>query len=228
MQERVQKILSNAGYIARRKAEELIEQGRITVNGKTIILGDKADADKDIIKVDGERIKTKTRKIYLAMNKPKFYLVSTAREGNKRTIYDLLDLKERVYPVGRLDFDAEGLILLTNDGDFANKVMHPRYEKEKTYLIKTRDPLDEHMMKNLKEIAIEGRIVNVKTRVINNNTLEMTIHEGRKHVVKRIMFKLGYFVKNLKRTKIGKIELGKIKSGQYRPLTDEEIKAVTS
>ena len=227
MQDRIQKILSNAGITSRRNAEAWIQAGRITVNDKVVRLGDKADPDKDVIKLDEEKLNLKTTKTYIAFYKPKFYLVSTVPEGNKKTIYEFIKLNVRVYPVGRLDYDTEGLLLLTNDGDFANKVMHPRYEQEKTYLVKTKEPLIDNSIKHINQgVNVMGRKVDAKAKIVNRDQhlLEITLHEGRKHIVKKLMFKLGYLVRSLKRIRVGDISIGNLKPGEYRPLTEQEIR----
>ncbi len=232
MEERVQKILSNYGYASRRKAEDLIRAGKVKVNDKVIKLGDKADPEKDIIKIEGEKIRKNVKKIYMALFKPRFYVVSTVPEPGKKSIFELLknmEIKERIYPVGRLDYDTEGLILLTNDGDFANKVMHPRYELEKTYLAKTKEPLIDNSIRHINEgVNIGGRKVLAKAKIVNreNHMVEITLHEGRKHIVKRLLFKLGYLVVFLRRIKIGNIGLGDLKPGEWRYLRMEEVEAL--
>jgi 23S rRNA pseudouridine2605 synthase len=229
MQERIQKILSNAGITSRRNAELWIQGGRITVNDKAVHLGDKADPEKDVIKLDEERLNLKTKRIYIAFYKPRFYVVSTVPEPGKKSIFEipsLADLTQRVYPVGRLDYDTEGLLLLTNDGDFANKVMHPRYEQEKTYQAKTKEPLIDNSIKHINQgVNVMGRKVMAKAKIINReqHLVEITLHEGRKHIVKKLLFKLGYLVKALKRVKVGNISLGNLKPGECRILNESEI-----
>ncbi len=227
MQERVQKIISNAGVTSRRRAEELIATGKVTVNDKVIHLGDKADPDKDRIRINNELVKTKTRKIYIAFYKPRFYLVSTVPEGKKKTIYEFIKLKERVYPVGRLDYDTEGLLLLTNDGEFANRMMHPKYEMEKTYLATTKEPLIDNSIRHINEgVNIGGRKVQARAKIVDRekHQVEITLHEGRKHIVKRLLFKLGYLVRLLRRIKIGSISIGNLKPGEYRFLAEDDIR----
>lgn len=229
MQERIQKIMSNVGFCSRRKAEELIKEGKVTVNDVVVKVGDKADIEKDIIKVDEERISLKKNKIYIAFYKPIEYVVSTVPEHGKKSIFQipsLADIKTRVYPVGRLDYDTEGLLLLTSDGDFANRIMHPRYETEKTYLAKTKEPINLNSIKHLNQgVNIAGRKVQAKAKIASpaHHLIEITLHEGRKHIVKRLLFKLGYLVRALKRTAIGKVKLGDLKPGEWRNLTHEEM-----
>ena len=224
MLERVQKILAAAGIDSRRKCEELIAKGKVLVNNKAIKLGDKADVEKDVITVNGEIIRPE-KKVYFLLNKPKRYVTSLDDPLGRKTIMDLIDVEEKVFPVGRLDRDARGLVLLTNDGELANRVMHPRYDVEKTYLVTVREKLEDKDLEKLeKGVHIEGRkVVPSKVVVHNKNTVEITIHEGRKHIVKRVFFKLGYFVTNLQRTKIATLALGTLKEGEYRALSSAEL-----
>ncbi len=230
MLQRVQKIISNAGYCSRRKAEELIELGLVVVNNKIITIGDKADPDKDSIYVEGEKLKF-GRKIYLAMNKPAHILTTLYDPGQKPTIMKYLQgVDERVFPVGRLDYDAEGLLLLTNDGDFSNLVMHPRYETLKVYHATLRDKIKYGDLSILdRKIKLKDGFVKVDSyKLIKPNVVEIKIHEGRNKIVKRIFKKLGFYVKYLKRVQIGVIKLGRLKPGKWRNLTNLEIESVLS
>ena len=219
MEERVQKIIANSGYCSRRKAEEFISRGKVRVNGNVIKLGDKAE-ETDEIYVDSYQIK-KAKPIYIMMNKPKGYEVTL--NNDVKNIFRLIDIEERVIPVGRLDRSTTGLILLTNDGDFANKMTHPRYEKEKTYLALLDKKISERDFDLLNEgVHLMDGYVKPKVKLINKDRLEITIHEGRKWIIKRMLFKLGYYVKDLTRVRIGNLKLD-VKLGRWRYLTRREV-----
>jgi len=223
--ERIQKIISNAGFCSRRKAEELIEQGRVAVNGKVASIGESAKPDKDIIEIDGRRIWYAKRK-YFAFYKPRDCLCSMKDPSDKPTIMRYLNkIPERVYPIGRLDYNAEGLLLFTNDGNFANLVMHPRYEKSKTYLVGLRKPLKPSDFSRLRgNFRLEDGPVRIEKAIrITDKMIEIRIHEGRNRIVKRIFESLRNNVDSLKRTKIGSIELGKMKPGEIRELSEKEV-----
>jgi len=227
MEERVQKIIANAGICSRRAAEDLIYAGKVKVNGKVITIGSKADASKDKIIVDGKMVKG-SEKVYLAFNKPGDCLTTLDDPAGRKTIFNYLRLKERVIPVGRLDFKTEGLLFLTNDGEFANRVMHPRYEVEKTYLVFLDKPFTlEDIDKVKKGILIEDvKTGNAKVRYASpdKDAIEVTLHEGRNRIVRRMMESLGFTVKRLIRTKVGKVDLGDLKSGKTRVLSYQEIR----
>lgn len=225
MLERVQKILARSGIASRRKCEEVIDEGRVLVNNKQIKLGDKADSEKDVITVDGKRI-VPEKKVYLMLNKPKKYITTVLDEFGRKTILDLVEVKQKVFPVGRLDRDTRGLVLLTNDGELANRIMHPRYGIEKTYRVVVREEeiKGTDLAKLRSGVFIEGRkVVPSKIVVHGKNCVEITLHEGKKHIVKRLFFKLGYFITDLMRTKIANLSLHGIKEGSYRELTKDEL-----
>ena len=226
MQVRVQKIISNAGYCSRRKAEELIRQGLVKVNDKVINLGGKAEPGKDKITVNGREVKIEKR-IYLLFNKPAGCITTLDDPLKRKTIFDVIKIKERIFPVGRLDKNTSGLLLLTNDGDFANKIMHPRYEIEKTYLVETDDPINNNQIKLLeKGVELEdGKTSPAKVKK-KGNSIEITIHEGKKRIVRRMIGYVGLKVLSLKRIKVGKLSLGSLKEGKYRSLTEKEIKSI--
>jgi 23S rRNA pseudouridine2605 synthase len=221
MEERVQKIIANSGYCSRRKAEELISKGKVRVNGRIIKLGDKADLDKDEIYVNTTLLE-KSKPIYIMLNKPKHYEVTLSAEVSK-SVLDLVRLPERIFPVGRLDKNTTGLLLLTNDGDFANKITHPRYEKEKTYFVKLDKGISERDIATIEEgIYLQDGKIKGKIKVYHRDQLEVTIHEGKKWIIKRMFFKLGYYVKELSRTKIGNLRMD-VKIGKWRFLTNKEV-----
>lgn len=232
--ERLQKIIADYGYASRRKAEELIKSGRVKVNGKIVKeLGTKATKN-DIITIDDINInKEITKKVYI-LNKPREVICSVKDEHGRKTVLDYIKTDERIYPIGRLDYDTTGLILLTNDGELANRLMHPRNNIKKTYYAKINGILSLEESKQIKKgIKIEGRVVEVdfiKLRSINkkNNTsiIEITIHEGRNHIIKKLFASLGYDVKKLKREEYGFLNLGNLKSGEYRELSLKEIKTL--
>ena len=222
--ERVQKIISNAGFCSRRKAEEFIAAGKVTVNGRVIKLGDKA-TDKDEIYV-GRQLLESERKRYIKFNKPRFVITTLYDPFGKKTIMEYMqDIPERVFPIGRLDYDAEGLLLLTNDGDFANRVMHPRYEVVKVYEAKTRDRIDRKLVDSLKgKMRLKDGNVKVEyAKWIDSDTVRIAIHEGRNKIVKRIFKELGFYVKKLRRIQVGDVKLGSLKPGRWQELTKEEI-----
>jgi pseudouridine synthase len=214
--ERVQKIMSNAGYCSRRKAEDLIAEGKVLVNSRRIKLGDKADPEKDTILVSGKPLVLEQKKYYL-FYKPRNVLTTLHDPFGKPTIADYTShLPVRVFPVGRLDYDAEGLLILTNDGDFANRLAHPRYETPKTYEAELRDRLRDADLKKLSgTVRLDDGPVKIEScRKLSENYIEITIHEGRHKIVKRIFKELGFYVKRLKRTQVGEYKLGRLKPGQ--------------
>jgi 23S rRNA pseudouridine2605 synthase len=221
--QRVQKLIADAGLASRRQAEKWIEEGRVQVNGNTIKLGDQAGPN-DEVTVNGAKL-PKTKKIYLMVNKPKGY-VTTVRDiyGNK-TVMELVPDGERIYPIGRLDKDTTGLLLFTNDGDFANRIMHPRYEVQKTYIATLDKPFDgAHTKIAEKGIRLKEGVVTASIKILSPRRVAVTLHQGFNHVVKRVMKEMGYWVTDLERTKVGAVTLN-IPSGAFRPLTEEELKS---
>jgi|SRR3989338_3556626 len=226
MLQRVQKILASVGISSRRDCEKLIEQGRVRVNDNIIKLGDKAELGKDKIYVDNQLVKL-VKKIYIMLNKPRGYISSTSEQVGQKVI-DLVRIKQRIFPVGRLDKDTEGLLIMTNDGDFANRIMHPRYEVEKEYEVILNKPFDKKDLDKLKDMYIENRRVDIRNiKIISEKKLIITIHEGRKHIIKKVFRKLGYFVSKLIRVRINNLRLN-IPAGNWRFLNNREIIALTS
>ncbi|MBW3015475.1 rRNA pseudouridine synthase [Candidatus Woesearchaeota archaeon] len=222
---RVQKLLSNYGYCSRRKAEELIEKGHVKVNGKIISLGDKA-TESDMITVDNKPIKPQ-KNIYLMLHKP-VGCVTALSDRFQKTVMEYIKLRERIFPVGRLDFNTSGLLLFTNDGDFANNIMHPRYEINKTYYVKLNKPLAKEDLPKIESgVKLEdAKTSPAKINILSSKELEITIHEGRNRIVRRIFKKLGYSVTELKRTSIGHLNLGNLKPGESRHLSERDIRKI--
>lgn len=231
--ERLQKAIAEAGVTSRRKAEQFILAGKVKVNGKVIQeLGYKVD-EKDRIEVEGVPI-TKEKKVYFLLNKPREMISSVSDEKHRKTVVDLIPCKERIYPVGRLDYDTTGVLLLTNDGEFANILMHPSKEVKKVYIAKIKGILKGEAIKELKQgVLVDGQKVKaerVKVRKIdpkkNTSMVEISIHEGKNHQVKKMFESVGYEVLKLKRERIAFFDLTGLKSGEYRPLTPKEIAKV--
>jgi len=222
--------LADRGLASRRKAEDLIREGRVTVNGKVAVIGEKADPEKDAIKLDGRRLSVSQEKMYVLFYKPK-NVVTTLRDPEDRpTVMDLLPIpKPRLFPVGRLDYDAEGVILLTNDGDLAHQLAHPSHEVPRTYWVKVKGkPEKEEMQRLSRGIRLEDGITApcaiAPLRETEGNTwVEMVLHQGKNRQVKRMWEKIGYPVLKLKRVGFGGLKLGSLQPGEYRLLRPEEV-----
>ena len=234
--ERLQKAIANSGYTSRRKAEELITSNHVTVNGEIVnTLGYKVNGN-DIIAIDGNLITKNTVKEYYILNKPREVICSVSDDKGRKTVVDLIKTEGRIYPVGRLDYDTTGLIILTNDGELANILMHPKNKINKTYIAKINGILNEDDFKKLRKgVLIDDRkliIDNVKVRKIdkikNTSLVEVTIHEGRNHIIRRLFEKLGYDVMKLTRNKFAFLDIDDLKSGEYRELTLKEVKELYS
>jgi 23S rRNA pseudouridine2605 synthase len=234
MLERLQKIISAAGIASRRAAEDIIIEGRVRVNGKVVSeLGSKADPGKDHIKVDGKLINPRQPQTYIMLNKPAGYITTMSDPEKRPTVQDFMKgVRTRVYPVGRLDYNTEGMLLLTNDGDFAHLITHPSHELPKTYLVKVKGQLDDATLEKLaKGIYLDdGKTAPARVRKVRreeaNSWIEIAIYEGRKRQVRRMMDRVGHSVIRLKRVKIGPISLGDLPMGAYRHLTSDEVKTL--
>ncbi len=233
-EQRLQKVLAKAGVASRRGAEELIRQGRVKVDGKVVTeMGTKVDPGAQEIECNGIRLEAPENKVYILLHKPSGYLSTVDDPQGRPIVTDLLkNIKERVYPVGRLDLDTEGALLLTNDGELAQKILHPSHEVNKTYVAKVKGQPDKKNLDLLsKGIVLEGRktwpaqIEVLKTEA-QSTSIRITIHEGRKRQVRKMFDAIGNPVLNLKRTAYGGLKLGKLGPGKYRFLTPEDIKFI--
>lgn len=231
--ERIQKLISAAGLMSRRAAEELISAGKVTVNGVTAQLGDKADPETDRILVEGRPLPRSERKVYLLLHKPRGYVTTLHDDKGRRNVIDLLpELDVRVYPVGRLDMDSEGLLILTNDGVLADRLMHPSHEVEKVYrtwvrgedLKKAVSLLQQDML--IDGYKVRGALVRILREASGGGTLDITIHEGRNRQVRKMCEQAGLRVTRLCRIQEGPIHLGGLKSGDWRFLTAQEVRAL--
>lgn len=230
--ERLQKVIANSGYCSRRKAEELIVNGRVKVNGEVVTeLGVKVSSD-DAISIDGKALKLEEDKVYFLLNKPRGVVSTSSDDKGRKTVVDLIDTDKRIYPVGRLDYDTTGLLLLTNDGSLANLLMHPTNGIPKKYVAKLNKFFEISDLKRLeKGIMIDG-IMCIPTRVkikTNNrekdfSIVEVTILEGRNHIIKRLFMELGYLVDKLSRIEYSFLNLDGLKSGEYRMLSIKEVR----
>jgi pseudouridine synthase len=231
MKIRLNKYLALAGIASRREADRLIAEGRVSVNGKMIeALGSQINAEKDKVEVDGKRVERRKSDIYMMLNKPPGYLVTAKDPFQRPTIMDLLpSVKERIFPVGRLDFDSEGLVLLTNDGDLAYRLMHPSYQVIKEYRVWVKPIPDRSTLTALeKGISLDGKKTapakfRILTTTVKGTFLMAKLHEGRKRELRRMFEYKGFRVLSLKRVKLGSLDLGPLKKGAWRYLTREEI-----
>ena len=229
---RIQKVLSDGGILSRRKAEEYIKAGRITVNGHPAQIGHPVNPARDIIAIDGQRVQFARKKsnLYIMLNKPRGYVTTVSDELGRKTVMDLVrDIDARLYPVGRLDKDSEGLLLLTNDGAFANALTHPRHAYSKKYRVTIRGKVDDSALLQLREgIDLDGRMtapcdVTVLTAEENRTVLEFVLHEGRNRQIRRMCEAVELEVIRLKRIAVGSLKLGMLPVGKWRELTDNEV-----
>lgn len=230
---RLQKFMSEQGVASRRKSEELIEAGKVKVNGHVAHIGDKINPYKDLVTVKGQKITfiRKRKMVYIMLHKPRGYVTTVSDERGRKTVMDLIpDVKERVYPVGRLDKDSEGLLLLTNDGVFTNCMTHPSHQYPKTYRVTVRPKISDEALYNLRHgIEIDGKTtapadVNIITQEEGRVVLEFILREGRNREIRKMCESQGLEVARLKRTSIGSLKLGMLPQGKYRELSEQEVK----
>ena len=229
MKERIQKIISARGVTSRRKAEEWIQAGRVHCNGNPCVLGNTADPAVDVITVDGVPLPAEEKPVYIMLNKPRGYVTTLSDEKQRKNAAQLVDCGCRVYPVGRLDMDSEGLLIFTNDGAFANSLMHPKHEVNKTYRVIVKGCSEEALEKLKRPIVLDGYQIHRPGVVFENGNMDkasvlVTIHEGRNRQVRRMCDAAGMKVERLIRIKEGTLEMGTLKKGQWRYLKEEEVR----
>lgn len=226
--ERLNKYISSCGICSRRKADELIQNGKVEVNGNVITnLGEKVE-DGDLVKVNGKRIFKEAKKVYIALNKPKGYVTTNSDQFGRKNVIDLIAEDVRVYPVGRLDMYTEGLLILTNDGEFSNMMMHPKNEINKTYVVSTDTNITKEQIERLQNGVDIGDYITKPAivKIVDKNKIEIIIHEGKNRQVRRMCEAVGINLLNLRRIKIGSVELGTLQTGKYRYLTKQEIESI--
>ena len=239
MEERLQKYMAQCGVASRRKCEELILDGKVKVNGIIVNeLGTKINPEIDIVEFNNQIIKIEEKKLYIMLNKPEGYITSAKDEKGRKTVLDIVNVQERIYPIGRLDYDSSGLLLLTNDGSIYNNIIHPRVAIKKKYIAVCKGKFTQSDIKKFKSgIDIGGYItaeakmtlldIEKKNNLVNS-VVEIIIHEGKNRQIRRMCEALGHEVLSLKRVEVGSIKLGYLKKGQWRNLTDEELKYINS
>lgn len=228
--ERLQKYIARCGIASRRKAEELILEGQVKVNGKIVIeLGTKIDTTKDTVTVNNKKISEVKEYVYIKLNKPVGYVTTVKDQFNRNTVVDLINIKERIYPIGRLDYNTSGLLLLTNDGNLANKLLHPKYFIYKTYIAEVQGQIVNDSLNKLKTgIVIDNyKTAPAKVRLLkyddNRSLVQISIHEGKNRQVRKMFEAVGHTVKSLKRISFGEINLGDLELGAWKYLSNEEI-----
>lgn len=230
---RLNKFLSNSGLASRRKCDEIIKEGKVFVNGKLITeLGAKINEKKDKVIVEGNVISLPSSFIYIKLNKPKGYACTAKDEKGRKTIYDLIKCEERLFSIGRLDYDTEGLIILTNDGDFANKVAHPKFHMEKEYRVTIEGEIKESELAVMRKgVVIDGdRLPSAKIQKLDSDEkytkLSVIIDEGQNRQIRRMFEAIGKDIRLLKRVRIGDVKLGGLKRGEYKDLTEAELNSL--
>ncbi len=227
---RLQKFMADCGVASRRKSEELIEMGKVRVNGHIAHIGDKVNPKKDIVTVRGKRINKSNKMYYIMLNKPRGYVTTVSDELGRKTVMDLIDVDARVYPVGRLDKDSEGLLFFTNDGSFANALTHPKHNYAKVYRVTVRPGVDDSILEKLRNgIEIDGRKtascdVDIITEEEGRAVLEFIMREGRNRQIRKMCEAVNLEVARLKRISIGPVKLGMLQTGKSRMLTDNEVR----
>lgn len=241
MEERLQKYMARCGIASRRKCEEIILSGKVSVNGKVVNeLGVKINSEIDKVYYEGNVITPEEKKVYIMLNKPEGYITSVKDEKGRKTILDLVNVEERIYPIGRLDYDSSGLILLTNDGDIYNKIIHPRVEIDKKYIVLCKGEFTNDELKRFENGVDIGGYITAKSKIKvidteldkktkkNNTLVEICIHEGKNRQIRRMCEALGHEVISLNRISVGDIRLGYLRKGEWRNLTKAELDYINS
>lgn len=227
---RLQKYMAECGVASRRKSEELIARGKVKVNGHPASIGDKIDSKKDLVTVDGKKISKEEALVYYALNKPRGYITTVSDEYGRKTVMQLVKSDSRIYPVGRLDKESEGLLIMTNDGYLANLLTHPKHDFAKVYRVTVRPSVTDEILYKLRNgVEVDGRMtapceISVITEEEDRTVLKFVLHEGRNRQIRKMCEAVGLEVARLKRTAIGPIKLGMLKTGKYRALNENEIK----
>lgn len=234
-EERLQKYLSECAVASRRKSEELIRGGKVKINGKVAEIGDKVDPARDTVTVNGKKVSAVKDKYYIMLNKPRGYVTTMSDELGRKCVAELVsDVGASVYPVGRLDRDSEGLLLMTNDGEFANAVMHPRKHVAKTYRVTVRSNINDAQVEKLENgIMLDGKItlpseVHIVEKSAERSVFEITIYEGRNRQIRKMCEDVSLEVIRLKRNSVGSVKLGMLQPGKWRELTDDEVRKLVS
>ena len=229
---RLNKFLSGSGVASRRKCDEIIASGKVTVNGKVVTeVGSQINEKKDKVMVEGKAVCLPSSFVYIKLNKPKGYACTASDEKGRKTIYDLVDCEERLFSIGRLDYNTEGLIILTNDGDFANKVSHPRYDVEKEYRVTIEGKIKESELAVLRKgVVVDGqKMPSAKVKLLsqdeNVSKISVVINEGQNRQVRRMFEAIGRDIKLLKRVRIGSVHLGNLYRGKTKPMTADEVES---
>ncbi len=234
-EERLQKYLSECAVASRRKSEELIRDGKVKINGRIAEIGDKVNPGKDTVTVNGKKVSAVKDKYYIMLNKPRGYVTTMSDELGRKCVAELVsDAGAAVYPVGRLDRDSEGLLLMTNDGEFANAVMHPRKHVAKTYRVTVRSNINDVQVEKLENgIMLDGKItlpseVHIIEKSAERSVFEITIYEGRNRQIRKMCEDVSLEVIRLKRNSVGAVKLGMLQPGKWRELTDDEVRKLVS
>lgn len=235
MEERLQKYMARCGVASRRKCEEIILGGKVKVNDKIIdSLGTKVNSEIDVVTINNQIIKPEENKVYIMLNKPEGYVTTNKDEKNRKTILDIVKVNERIYPIGRLDYDSSGLLLLTNDGDIYNQIIHPRVNLNKEYIALVKGIFTEEEMKKFRlgvdigDYKTSNCEINILEKYTNSCKVKIIIHEGKNRQIRRMCSAFNHEVVSLKRERIGNLNLKSLKKGEWRYLTEEEVKYIKS